>query len=99
MLDLTPYREAIGRVCGELRVRSLALVGSAARADFDPARSDVDLLVEFDGRDRLFDRYFDLKQQLERSLGRTVDLIEPAAVRNPIVQRNLQRRKVLLYGT
>ena len=45
MFDLAPYREAIGRVCAELRVRSLALVGSAARADFDPARSDVDLLV------------------------------------------------------
>jgi predicted nucleotidyltransferase len=42
-------RAAIGELCRRHRVRRLDLFGSGARAtDFDPARSDVDFLVEFD---------------------------------------------------
>ena len=99
MIDLSLYRDAIRRACMDLYVRTLELVGSAARTDFDPARSDVDLLVSFDGETNLFDRYFDLKSRLEALLSRQVDLIQSGAVRNQIVKRNLERNKVLLYGT
>jgi predicted nucleotidyltransferase len=56
MIDITPQLDFIRQLCLSLRVKRLSLVGSAARDDFDPTRSDVDLLVEFDGLDRLFDR-------------------------------------------
>ena len=40
-------REAIVALCTTYGVRKLALFGSAARGDFDPAKSDVDVLLEF----------------------------------------------------
>jgi len=43
------HREAIAEVCRRHRVHRLEVFGSGARGlDFDPQRSDVDLLVEFD---------------------------------------------------
>jgi len=40
-------REAIFRLCRHHGVRKLEAFGSILRGDFDPARSDVDILVEF----------------------------------------------------
>ena len=54
-------------------VKSLALFGSVAR-DEATVKSDVDLLVEFEGK-VTFDRYMDLKFFLEDSLGCSVDLV------------------------
>jgi predicted nucleotidyltransferase len=59
-------------------VRRLNLFGSAARGDFDPQRSDVDFLVEFD-RTHTDALYFGLKEALEGLLGRPVDLVESGA--------------------
>lgn len=99
-------REELERVLGQVAdlcrahgVRRLALFGSAARGDFDPATSDVDLLVEFAdlppaARAR---RYFELLEALEQLLGRTVDLVEPAAVRNPFVRREIDASRVEIY--
>ena len=54
-------------------VKSLALFGSAARDELRP-ESDIDVLVEFSGP-ATFERYFDLKDDLERLLGRRVDVV------------------------
>jgi uncharacterized protein len=54
-------------------LKTLALFGSAARDELRP-ESDIDVLVEFDGP-ATFSRYFDLKDELERLLGRRVDVV------------------------
>lgn len=41
-------REEVARVCREHRVRRLSLFGSSTSERFDPERSDVDVLVEFE---------------------------------------------------
>ena len=46
-LPLKIDRERIARFCRERGIRKLSLFGSALRADFDPAHSDVDVLAEF----------------------------------------------------
>ncbi len=99
MLDIQQYNEDIVAICKSLSVKRLYLVGSAARDDFNEEKSDLDVLVEFEGQERLFYRYFDLKEKLEALLGRNVDIIQPKAVKNPYVQRNLERDKVVIYGT
>jgi len=86
-------------ICQAHQVRRLELFGSAARGTFDPATSDMDLLVEFVDlppaeRAR---RYFDLLEALEQLLGRSVDLVEPAAVRNPFVRKEIDATRVVLY--
>ncbi len=60
-------------------VKSLALFGSVARDEAQPT-SDVDLLVEFQGR-ATFDQYMDLKFYLEQVLGCRVDLVTRKALK------------------
>lgn len=77
-------REAIARACIQFGVQRLRLFGSAVSDRFDPVRSDVDFLVDFlPGRDNLFDDYFGLRAELERIVGRSVDLVVARSVKNP----------------
>ena len=99
MFKIEDCKQAIEKICKELRVKRLDLVGSASRSDFQPDESDIDLLVEFDGIDRLFDRYFELKIKLEEQLGRQMDVIQESAVKNPYVKKSLNRDKVRIYGS
>ena len=84
MFPIYRYEKKIIEICRALKVKRLDLVGSASRNDYNPKRSDIDLLVEFKGNEHLFDRYFQLKTDLEQSLGRHVDLIQNNAVKNPM---------------
>jgi predicted nucleotidyltransferase len=97
MTIIEEQKDVIAKICVQLRVKRLDLVGSAARADFQPERSDIDVLVEFEGVERLFDRYFELKVRLEEELGRQVDVIQDSAVRNPYVRESLEQDRVRIY--
>jgi hypothetical protein len=97
---LIKSREQIAELCRLHHVRRLAVFGSAVRDDFDPERSDVDLLVEFepiDGQNR-FDLHFRLQDELERVLRRKVDLIEAGSVKNPYIRRAVERDQRALYA-
>lgn len=85
-------------VCRRFGVRRLEVFGSAADG-FDPQRSDVDLLVQFDdtGADPL-DEYFGLKTQLELVLERPVDLLVAGTVRNPYVLAGINASRQLVYA-
>ena len=94
------HRSSISSICKRYRVSRLEVFGSAARADdFNPASSDADFLVEFapDAKTGL-DEYFGVKAALEQLLGRSVDLVEPAAVRNPYVLASIKRNRELIYA-
>jgi hypothetical protein len=73
----------------------------AARGDFDPERSDVDFLVEFDPDHRAdaFDDYFGLKEDLESLLRRSVDLVVEKAIRNRYLRVSVERSREPAYGT
>lgn len=79
-LDLT----AIASAGERFGVQRLRIFGSALTDRFDPSRSDVDFLVDFaaDHPD-LLGAYLGLKEELERIVGRNVDLVMTDAVRNP----------------
>ncbi len=99
MLRISSHKQFIEKICRDLNVKRLDLVGSAARNDFKLEKSDIDVLVEFDGTDKLFDRYFELKKRLGQKLGRKVDVIQDSAVKNPYVRKSLDKDKVRIYGT
>jgi predicted nucleotidyltransferase len=74
----------------ELGVKSLALFGSVACGEAGP-KSDIDILVEFEGR-ATFDRFMDTKYYLEEVLGRRVDLVVPDAIKpqmRPAIMQDL----------
>ena len=91
----------IADICRRYHVKRLEVFGSAARGDdFDPARSDIDFLVEFDPAPTLnrFDAYFGLQRALEGLLGREVDLVMPSAIDNPFIRASLDRHRELVHG-
>jgi predicted nucleotidyltransferase len=101
MQPLVAARKAqIEALCRRFHVRRLELFGSAARDDFDPARSDLDFLVEYEPDNPLggLEAYFGLKEELEALFGRTVDLVEPGAVRNPYLRAEIARSRTPIFG-
>ncbi|MEW6404826.1 MAG: nucleotidyltransferase domain-containing protein [Chloroflexota bacterium] len=100
-LDLAGYSEELLKLCTIYGVDRLELFGSALRSDFDPEASDLDFLIDFSDSHPLgaFDRYFGLKEELERLFQRPVDLIEMKAIKNPYFRQAVEQDRVLVYGT
>lgn len=89
--EIASHREELEELCRRFHVRRLDLFGSAASDGFDPARSDLDFLVEFEPEALSFNVYFGLKESLEALFGRGVDLVEPSAIRNPYFKESIER--------
>ena len=81
-------------------MRRLDVFGSAARGDFDSARSDIDFLVEFVPLQpgAYVDAFFGLKEGLEELFARSVDLVTAASIRNPYFREGVERSKAPLYA-
>lgn len=91
--------EAIRAACERFGVERLRVFGSVLTDRFDPTSSDVDFLVSFQsGRENLFDDYFELKFELERIVGRSVDLVVERAVRNPFFKAVIFEHAQELYA-
>ncbi len=98
-LAFDPKPSELAELCRRFGVRRLDLFGSAATGAFDPSRSDVDFLVEFDDNPaRLFDRYFGLKESLEALYGRPVDLVSAGSLRNPYFIAAVNATRQLMYA-
>lgn len=97
-------KKEIEEICRRLGVKRLEIFGSAARgADFDPEKSDVDFLVEFEpsARKPWMGEYTELQEALEALLGRKVDLISIAGLeqsRNRFRRRSIEEDRQPFYG-
>lgn len=81
-------RDNILEVAATYGAKNIRVFGSAARGDAGPS-SDVDFLVEFEEGRSLFD-LVGLGQDLEKLLGRPVDIVEPEGVHWYIRDKVLQ---------
>lgn len=92
-LQINIPREKVEEFCRKWRITEFSLFGSVLRDDFSPD-SDVDVLVTFatDTKYSLFDLVH-AQDELERILGRKVDLAERQAIEG---SRNYIRRKQIL---
>jgi predicted nucleotidyltransferase len=90
----------IAELCRKHHVRRLAVFGSAARDDFDPSRSDVDLRIEFerDSIERYADNYFELQDALEALFQRKVDILSSPTIRNPYFRDAVESSQVTIYA-
>ena len=93
--ELASHREELRDLCRRFHVRRLDVFGSAARGDFDPARSDLDFLVEFAAAEDDLTRFFDFKEALETLLARRVDLVDRKAIET---SQNYIRKQHILTG-
>ncbi|MBX3388025.1 MAG: nucleotidyltransferase domain-containing protein [Phycisphaeraceae bacterium] len=92
--------EALNALCRKHRVARLFLIGSATDDTFDPARSDLDFLIEFQPQERkgFSDVYFLMLKDLGDLFGRKIDLVERHCVVNPFVRASMEKAKVPLYA-
>ena len=97
---ITENREKIAALCRAHHVRRLSVFGSAVRDDFDPERSDVDLLVEFDllPYPHSVENFWSLQRELIALFARPVDLVREGRVRNPFLLREIRSEQETLYA-
>ena len=97
---LSRNRDAVRDLCQAQRVLGLEIFGSATREDFDPGRSDLDFLVEFQDPDRpgIADRFMGLAEGLEQIFKHKVDLVTKRSLKNPIFIGSITRSKQLIYA-
>ena len=93
-------RTEIEAICRRYRVRRLEVFGSAATGDFDPQRSDLDFLVEFEelSEGQWSDCYFSVLFALEDLFGRPVDLVMPSAIRNRFFREAVDESREVVYA-
>jgi uncharacterized protein len=97
---ITDHLDAIRALCVMYHVKRLAVFGSAAKGTFDPARSDVDFVVEFQPEVRGaegWDAYWNLRYALQDLLHRPVDLVSRPAVKNPYFREVLELTQKPIY--
>jgi predicted nucleotidyltransferase len=90
----------LAEVCRRFGVRRLEVFGSAARGDFDPAKSDFDFIVSFADKTpgTYANRSFDFAAAVELLLGRKIDLLTERCIRNPYCRREIEAARQIVYG-
>lgn len=88
--------EKIAEFCRAREIRRLSLFGAVLRDDFDPARSDVDVLAEFKpGALRgVGFRYMRYGPDIAKILGRKVDFCSRL---NPYIEHRVKQEAVPIY--
>jgi predicted nucleotidyltransferase len=89
-------RKRIAEFCRAHGIRRLSVFGSVLRGDFDPARSDVDVLVELLPTARPGWEFFGWHEELEPMFSRKVDLHTPASL-SQYFRDEVMREAMTLY--
>ena len=93
--EILRHRDTLAALCRRHGVARLDVFGSAARgADFDPARSDVDLLVEFaPSTPRRLAALLDFEAEAGKALARQVEVVDRRAIEES--ENYIRRRRIL----
>ena len=96
MISLTDISTAVSRVLPCYDVREVYLFGSFARGEQAPD-SDIDLRLVC-GNTMTFGTLYELSHELEKKLGRKVDLVTnpPERIR-PAFRKNIEQDEVRIY--
>ena len=86
-------------ICKNHGIKSLYAFGSSVTEQFNPQRSDIDLLVEMEDMDPLEkgEKLLSLWDKLEDFFQRKVDLLTQKSLKNPFLLENIDKTKILLY--
>ncbi len=94
------HREAIVALARRYGVARLEVFGSVCTPEFDVKTSDVDFLVEYPPHYDFgpwLSRLLDLQDELSALLGRKVDLVTTAALRNKWFRREAEKTRTVVY--
>ena len=76
-------------------IKKAWLFGSCSRGE-ETADSDVDILVTLDKSRPIGLKFFGMVDEIERLLGRKVDLVSDASLQ-PFARESVERDKILIY--
>lgn len=87
-------------LCRRHHVKRLDVFGSAVNGDFRPDESDIDFLVQFDDSPEAqrFENRFQLSEKLEALFGRSVDLVDDTAIKNPYLRKSVDETRESIYA-
>ncbi|WP_241910462.1 nucleotidyltransferase family protein [Pseudotamlana carrageenivorans] len=86
-------------LCKSHNVKTLYAFGSSITDQFNDDSSDIDLLIEIDNQD-LIERgesLISIWDKFELFFQRKVDLLTDSSIRNPILKKNIDATKILIY--
>jgi uncharacterized protein len=90
--------DRIADFCRRWKITEMSVFGSVVRKDFRPD-SDIDVLVSFEvGAGWSLVDLVTVQDELAAVLGRPVDLIEEAALRNPYRRAAILESRQLVYA-
>ena len=99
--SIAKHKDEITALCKKHGILRLEVFGSAARGvDFDEERSDVDVIARFDygQRRQSLVEFFSFSNDLEKIVGRKVDLSEDVPIKNPYLKRSIDASRELIYA-
>jgi len=97
-IDL-PMKE-IEVFCRKWKVQEFALFGSVLRDDFDPRKSDIDVLITFFPNVTWGWNMVDMHEELERIFSRNVDMLEKRVIeksKNPLRKKEILDTHEVVY--
>lgn len=95
------HLDEVRALCEKHRVKRLTLFGSAVKGTFDPERSDLDFVVEFEWDPDPLERgrlWSDLWEELKDVFGREIDLIVASTIRSVHLARAIDQAHLELYA-
>lgn len=100
MTEISKHIDQIKRLCSLYKVKTLFTFGSVTTNELRPD-SDIDFIVDIEDTDPISysENYFNLKFQLEQLFQKQIDLLEQKAIRNPYLREQIDKTKVLIYGS
>ncbi len=86
-------------LCKTHNVKRLYAFGSSITNQFSENSSDIDLLIEIDNDDPIKrgENLMDIWDKLEQFFQRKVDLLTASSIKNPILKKNIDSTKILIY--
>jgi len=86
-------------LCEKHDVKTLYAFGSSINENFKEESSDIDLLIELNTQDPLQrgENLLNIWDKLEAFFHRKVDLLTNSSIKNPILRKNIDSSKILIY--
>ena len=86
-------------LCRQHRISTLYAFGSSITDHFNPAKSDIDLIVDLDIKDPIEygETLISLWDNLEVFFCRKVDLLTDDSINNPYLRKSIESTKKLIY--
>ncbi len=98
---ITEHLEEVRALCEKYAVKRLTLFGSAVKGTFDPEKSDLDFVVEFEWHPDPLERgrrWLELWDELKDLFDRNIDLLVASTIKDAYVADSISRAHLDLYA-